>query len=132
MDLGIVQLVPRDVAIAAGRATGRCDSDACRPSSARRRGSCCGRCLPVALVGMLPSCWLLPAEWAPLRWPLAIVIVAFVVAFPLRMFNAVLQGLQDLAFLGGVQLAAWAAGSGHHDRRRRSAVLGCIRWRSDG
>jgi hypothetical protein len=42
---------------------------------------------------------------------LAIVVSTFVVAFPLRMFNAILQGLQDLAFLGGVQLAAWTAGA---------------------
>jgi O-antigen/teichoic acid export membrane protein len=108
MDLGIVQLVPRDVAIAAGRANG--DSSELRAIVGQTARLVLWQVPPVALVGVLIVLFL-PAEWAPLRWPLAIVIVAFVVTFPLRMFNAVLQGLQDLAFLGSVQLAAWAAGA---------------------
>ena len=108
MDLGIVQLVPRDVAIAAGRANG--DSSELQAIVGQTARLVLWQVPPVALAGILIVLFL-PAEWAPLRWPLAIVIVAFVVTFPLRMFNAVLQGLQDLAFLGGVQLAAWAAGA---------------------
>ena len=64
----------------------------------------------VAIIGGLVI-WLLPSEWAPLRGPLACVVVAFILTFPLRMFNAILQGRQDLAFLGGVQLMAWTAGA---------------------
>jgi O-antigen/teichoic acid export membrane protein len=108
MDLGIVQLVPRDVAIAAGRANG--DSSELRTIVGQTARLVLWQVPPVAVIGSLVVVFL-PAEWAPLRWPLATVIVAFVVTFPLRMFNAVLQGLQDLAFLGSVQLAAWAAGA---------------------
>jgi len=108
MDLGIVQLVPRDVAIAAGRANG--DSSELQAIVGRTARLVLWQVPPVAVAGVLIVLFL-PAEWAPLRWPLAIVIVAFVVTFPLRMFNAVLQGLQDLAFLGTVQLSAWAAGA---------------------
>ena len=36
-------------------------------------------------------------------------MLAFVITFPMRIFTAALEGLQDLAFLGSVQLAAWAA-----------------------
>jgi O-antigen/teichoic acid export membrane protein len=107
MDLGIVQLVPRDVAIAAGRATP--DSSELQAIVGQTARLVLWQVPPVAFIGLLVVVFL-PAEWAPLRWPLAIVIVAFVLTFPLRMFNAVLQGLQDLAFLGSVQLAAWAAG----------------------
>ena len=39
------------------------------------------------------------------------ILAAFVVAFPLRLYNAALQGLQDLTFLGKVQLVAWLAGT---------------------
>jgi O-antigen/teichoic acid export membrane protein len=108
MDLGIVQLVPRDVAIAAGRANG--DSSELQAIVGQTARLVLWQVPPVALIGSLVVVFL-PAEWAPLRWPLAFVIVAFVVSFPLRMFNAVLQGLQDLAFLGTLQLAAWSAGA---------------------
>ena len=55
--------------------------------------------------------WLLPPEWALLRGPIGLVVLVFVVAFPFRVFIAVLQGLQDLAFVGATQLASWAAGT---------------------
>jgi O-antigen/teichoic acid export membrane protein len=108
MDLGIVQLVPRDVAIAAGRANG--DPSELQAIVGQTARLVLWQLVPVALVGSLVVIFL-PAEWAALRWPLAIVIVAFVLSFPLRMFNAVLQGLQDLAFLGSLQLGAWLAGA---------------------
>jgi O-antigen/teichoic acid export membrane protein len=108
MDLGIVQLVPRDVAIAAGRANG--DSSEIQAIVGQTARLVLWQVPPVAIMGSLVVVFL-PAEWAPLQWPLAIVIVAFVITFPLRMFNAVLQGLQDLAFLGTIQLSAWAAGA---------------------
>jgi O-antigen/teichoic acid export membrane protein len=108
MDVGIVQLVPRDVAIAAGRANG--DSSELQAIVGQTARLVLWQLPPVAIVGVVVV-WLLPAEWAPLRWPLAIVVFGFVVTFPLRVFNAVLQGLQDLAFLGGLQLSAWAAGA---------------------
>jgi O-antigen/teichoic acid export membrane protein len=108
MDLGIVQLIPRDVAIAAGRANG--DPSELQAIVGQTTRLVLWQVPPVAVIGTLVV-WFLPAEWAPLRWPLAIVVGAFVVTFPLRMFNAILQGLQDLAFLGSVQLAAWAAGA---------------------
>jgi O-antigen/teichoic acid export membrane protein len=108
MDLGIVQVVPRDVAIAAGRANG---NFAELQAIIGQTGRIVLWQVPfVALVGFLVV-WLLPAEWAELRWPLAIAVATFVVTFPLRVFNAILQGLQDLAFVGGVQLASWMAGT---------------------
>ncbi|HEU4688300.1 MAG TPA: polysaccharide biosynthesis C-terminal domain-containing protein, partial [Vicinamibacterales bacterium] len=46
-------------------------------------------------------------QWPVLSAPFGIAILVFVLAFPLRLFAAALQGLQDLTYLGGVQLAAW-------------------------
>ena len=108
MDVGIVQLVPRDVAVAAGRANG--DYSEMQAIVGQTARLVLWQVIPVALAGSLVV-WLLPHEWAPLRWPLAIVVLTFVLTFPLRIFSAILQGLQDLAFLGGVQLAGWAAGA---------------------
>ncbi len=53
----------------------------------------------------------LPAEWSELRWPFVAILVTFVATFPLRIYHAALQGLQDLAYLGRVQLVAWVAGT---------------------
>ena len=117
MDLGVVQLVPRDVAIAAGRAKG--DYSELQTIVGQTARIVVWQIPPVALVGGL-IVWFLPADWAPLRWPLAIVIVTFVVAFPLRLFNGVLQGLQDLAFLGRRAARRVGGWCGRDDRRHCS------------
>jgi len=64
----------------------------------------------VALAGALVL-WLMPSEWTALRWPLTCVVATFLVTFPLRLFGAVLQGLQELTFLGVVQITSWASGA---------------------
>ena len=109
MDLGVVAVMPREVASASGL-----------PASHRAQAitSLIGQTativvwqLPgVALVGCAVV-WLLPPDWAPLRGPLGTVVLVFVLTFPLRIFTAVLQGLQDLAFVGTTQLTSWAVGT---------------------
>lgn len=49
----------------------------------------------------------LPAEWASLREPLGLVMLALAVLFPLRIFPVLLQGLHDFGFGAVVQIAAW-------------------------
>jgi O-antigen/teichoic acid export membrane protein len=108
LDLGVVARIPRDVAGASGR------PDADRLAALQELIGHAGRLVlyqlpPVAFAAAVVV-WLLPAEWSPLRGPLSVVVITFVVAFPFRVFIAVLQGLQDLAFVGVVQLVSWAAG----------------------
>jgi O-antigen/teichoic acid export membrane protein len=55
--------------------------------------------------------WWLPGSWTALRIPLAVVLGLFVVTFPLRIFQAALTGLQDLAFVARTQFVAWTAGT---------------------
>jgi O-antigen/teichoic acid export membrane protein len=50
-------------------------------------------------------------RWPELGAPLAIILAAFLVVFPLRLYHATLQGLQDLPYLGKVQLAAYVCGT---------------------
>ena len=108
LDLGIVQLLPRDVAMAAGRGTG--DHSDVQAIVGRTARLVLWQLPVVAVVSGLVI-WLIPSGWSALRWPLALVALAFVVTFPFRVFTAVLQGLQDLTFLGGLQLAAWFGGT---------------------
>lgn len=109
MDIGIVALVPREVAFAVGQGQGA-DSAAVRGLVGRTLAVVWWQVPFVALVALV-TWWQLPAQWAPLRGPLALVVAAFVVLFPLRVFPALLQGLQDLGFLGAVQLAGLVAGT---------------------
>jgi O-antigen/teichoic acid export membrane protein len=116
MDLGVVALVPREVAFAAGQQRRQGVDGAC--GSSPDVGGAIGRTMALVawqtpLVGLAAGAavWLLPAEWEPLRRPFAIVATGFVVTFPLRVFTALLQGLQDLTFVGATQLGGWAAGT---------------------
>jgi len=109
VDIGILALVPRETAYLVGR--GGAGEEVDLPGLvARTRWLARRQAVVLALVAGLV--WLaLPRAWSELAGPLAVVLVVLVVTFPLRLPAAVLQGLQDLAFLGRVQLIAWLAGS---------------------
>lgn len=110
-DLGIVALVPRDVAHATGLAA-RASDDARPIRDVVDETAALVLCQTplVAAVGVVA--WaIVGSRWPQLSGPLALTVAAFVVSFPLRMFTGILQGLQDLRYLGGVQLSAWLAGT---------------------
>lgn len=109
LDLGVVALLPREVAYATGADAGQ---------STERVGRVAAETLtlalwqvPVVALAAAAVLVLLPADWAELRAPLAVVLGAFVLTFPARVLQATLRGLQDLAFLGGAQTASWALGT---------------------
>jgi len=109
LDVGIVALVPRDLAMAAGRAHGG-EVGPLRAITGRALHLACWQAAFVAAAGALLAV-LLPAEWTPLRGPLAALTVAFTLVFPCRVFPAALQGLQDLPRLGAIQIVGWTLGS---------------------
>ena len=110
MDFGIVALLPRATAYATGRAGSVSDAKDL-PEIVGHTAWVVLFQTPVVAVGALVLWFTIPGDWGPLRTPIAIVMLAFVLAFPLRIFGAVLQGLQDLAFLGRVNIVAWLAGT---------------------
>jgi O-antigen/teichoic acid export membrane protein len=108
-DVGVVALVPREIAFAVGQGHGE-DSDEVR--------ALVGRTLAVVwwqvpCVGLVAAAtwWLLPSAWSTVNGPLAFVFCGFVVLFPMRVYPALLQGLQDLGFLGVAQLAGLLTGT---------------------
>jgi len=109
-DLGIVALLPREVAYA----TGRDSTDAHGPALPEVVGQTARIVLwQMPLVALVAGIlWLfLPSDWEPLRQPLGVVVLAFVVTFPLRIPPQTLRGLQDLAFLGAIQTGSLLAGT---------------------
>ena len=110
LDFGVLALLPREVAYAVGRANGKGHSAELSEIVARSAWVVL-LLMPLVVVAAAVAWWALPARWPALEVPLAVLLMAFVLTYPLRIFQAVLQGLQDLAFVGGVQLAAWVMGT---------------------
>jgi O-antigen/teichoic acid export membrane protein len=107
LDLGVVALLPRDVAESSGAAD----------RAAGAVADVVGRSLrlvlwqlPVVAVAAAAVWVAAPEAWAALRAPLATILAVFVLVFPLRLLQGTLAGLQDLAFVGQVQTVAWMVG----------------------
>ncbi|MGD0434817.1 MAG: lipopolysaccharide biosynthesis protein [Bryobacteraceae bacterium] len=105
-DFGVVELLPQEVAYSTGRAGG--------VEKAQDLSRVVGQTvrlvlyqLPVVIAIAIAMFFAIPAEWQALRGPLTFILLGFVAAFPLRMLPALLQGLQDLTFAGGVQILNW-------------------------
>ena len=110
LDLGVVALLPREVGFATGRAGGAAAATDL-PEVIGRTARLVVWQTPVVAIASLLVWILLPADWDPLRVPLAVVLGVFVLTFPARVFHAALSGLQDLAFLGGTYTLTWIAGT---------------------
>jgi O-antigen/teichoic acid export membrane protein len=105
-DFGIIVVTPRDV----GHASGIEQAEQRSGEVARL----VGQTLKVVLVqtGVVALAALLlfflrPAHDPALRGAIGLILAVFVISYPLRMFPAVLQGLQDLKFLGQLRLTLW-------------------------
>ena len=106
LDLGIVALLPREVARAHGAAAGQLgDSEV--PDVVGQSIRVVLWQTPVVLVAVTVAWLSLPADWGGLVVPLLVAGVAFVVVFPLRLVPAALHGLQDLAFAGIASQIGW-------------------------
>jgi O-antigen/teichoic acid export membrane protein len=110
LDLGVLALLPRDAAYATGRAAAE-NPLGDVPDVLARAGWIVLWQMPFIAAASFAAWYLLPAAWDALARPLAVLLIAFVLTYPLRLFQAALQGLQDLAFAGVLQLSAWAAGT---------------------
>ena len=106
MDVGVVALLPRETAFATGR-TERIEEATDLPLLVGQTARLIAWQMPFVAVAALASWVMLGAAWPELRNPLGVVLLCFVLAFPLRLFSAVLQGLQDFAFLGRAGIASY-------------------------
>jgi O-antigen/teichoic acid export membrane protein len=105
-DFGVVALLPLETAYATGRAGG--------VEGAKDLPQIIGQTfrlvlyqLPLVAVLAAAMWFSVPAAWQGLRGPLGIIMLGFVLAFPLRMLPEILSGLQDLAFGGWVLMGVW-------------------------
>jgi O-antigen/teichoic acid export membrane protein len=110
LDLGIVTLLPREVARGLGSSADPAAATAEVSRIVATTVHVVVRQWPIVAIATTIVWLLLPREWAELRGPLGIVFVVFVATFPLRILQAILTGLQELAFGGITYVTAWAAG----------------------
>ena len=106
MDFGVVALLPRSTAYATGSAGGF-EKAADLPEIIGQAARMVLWQTPLVLIGAALLWHSTTARWTELRLPLGLVLFTFVLMFPLRIFQAVLQGLQDLTFLGRLQIVSW-------------------------
>lgn len=107
IDFGVVALLPRETAYATGRA-GSLEKATDLPEIIGQTARLVLWQMPLVIVAATATWFAMPAEWEALRNPLGLILLAFVTMFPLRIFQAVLVGLQDLVFLGRIQLYIWS------------------------
>jgi O-antigen/teichoic acid export membrane protein len=105
-DFGVVELLPQEIAYATGR-SGGVQKTADLHLIAGQTARLVLLQLPIVVAIAVAMFFSIPAEWQGLRAPLALILIGFVVAFPLRMLPALLQGLQDLTFAGTLQILNW-------------------------
>jgi O-antigen/teichoic acid export membrane protein len=111
MDFGVVALLPREAAAAAGRQRATGTTDELPQTVGRTARLVLWQTPAVAVAALVAWLFFVPSEWESLRPALALAFACMVLTFPLRVIHAVLHGLQDLGFLARTQIAAWLAGT---------------------
>jgi len=109
-DFGVLAIVPRDVARAHGKeqSEGSGELHKLVGQTIKVVGI---QTLVIALVS-IGVFFFRPPTAAAIRGPISLALLVFVLTFPMRLFPAVLQGLQDLKFLGQLRLCMWAVSTG--------------------
>jgi O-antigen/teichoic acid export membrane protein len=111
LDIGVVALLPRETAFATGRAK-TIEEATDLPVIIGQTVRLIAWQMPLVALAAVIAWLLMPAAWEGLRHPIGVVLLAFVLTFPLRIFSAVLQGLQDLSFLGRASIISFLLSTG--------------------
>ena len=110
LDVGVIALLPRETAFATGRAFSK-DEEVALPVMIGHTQRLILWQMPLVALAAGIAWFAMPADWEALRNPIGVVLLAFVVTFPLRIFGAVLLGLQDLGFLGRLSILSFLMGT---------------------
>lgn len=109
IDLGVVAILPREVAYATGGAAGSDHPYAAAIRVIRRAGRIALLQVPLVAAAGAVLWWWLYAHADMDAGMVGLILIVYVAQFPLRIFPAALQGLQDLAFLSWARVGLWLA-----------------------
>jgi O-antigen/teichoic acid export membrane protein len=108
VDFGILAVLPREVAYIRGRTN---DSAELAGLVGKVGKVVSAQTLLVALASYI--LWRrVPSDWMALRTALGWMLAATTAIYPLKLFPAVLEGLQDIGFANRVRLVSWLASTG--------------------
>lgn len=105
VDLGILSVLPRDVAQAHGMERDAMHSAHLQLLLARTAKVVLIQTFFMAVTAS--ALFFLRGIGSGLSGPLGLILIIFVLTYPLRLFGAVLQGLQDFKFITQVRLWTW-------------------------
>jgi O-antigen/teichoic acid export membrane protein len=111
VDFGVLTIFQRDVAFALGDSQGGVAGSTALPVLVGKTLRLVLLQVPALLVSIAIAWLLLPDTWALLREPLGLCFACLALTFPLRIYHALLIGLQDLGFLGVLSLSTWMLGA---------------------
>jgi len=106
MDFGIVALLPRATAYATGHAMRGTGGHDLADTIGRTARIVLYQTPIVAVAGLV--LWFTVPMGPAIRGPILITVLGFIVLFPLRIFQAVLHGLQESPYLGKLQFVSWS------------------------
>lgn len=121
MDFGVVALLPRATAYATGHAI--------RGTEGGDLGELVGRTARIVLyqtpiVALAVAVMYMVVPMGPaIRGPILVAMLGFTLLFPLRIFQAVLHGLQESPYLGKLQFVSWSVST---------ATMVILIWRGVG
>ncbi len=121
MDFGIVALLPRETAYVTGHAISGTGSGDLADLVGRTSRIVLYQ-TPIVLLGVI-GVWLIAPIGPAIRGPILVAMLGFVLLFPLRVFQAVLHGLQESPYLGKLQFASWGIST---------ALMVILVWRGVG
>jgi O-antigen/teichoic acid export membrane protein len=110
VDFGVVSLLPRELSLAAGRAAESGNRVELRTLVSRVMRIVLYQAPILAVVALLALVWA-KGSVPDAAGPIALLLLLLVLVFPLRVFPATLQGLQDLGFAGITGLLSTIVGS---------------------
>lgn len=106
-DLGVLAVTPRDVAREHGRELTEPQSNGLRIIVGQTSKLVTLQTLFVGLAALGLFFFRVRAV-SSLEGPVGLVLIVFVVTYPLRLYPSVLLGLQDLKFLGQIRIGLWS------------------------
>jgi O-antigen/teichoic acid export membrane protein len=109
LDIGVIGLLPREVARVSGRIHMGADAQELRALLEENAVVVLWQ-TPIVFLAMGVAWFLLRNHIDGLESVFVIILATYGVQFPLRIFFAALEGLQDFAYVGYLQMVAWCAG----------------------
>jgi O-antigen/teichoic acid export membrane protein len=109
LDIGVIGLLPREVAFVSGRVHQGASPEELRTLLEENAIVILWQ-TPIVVVAVTIAWFVMSHQGFGFRGVLLIILATYCIQFPLRLFFAALEGLQDFGFLGYLQICAWAAG----------------------